>query len=335
MDGQERIRAIALLSGGLDSLLASRIVLDLGIDVIGLHFTSPMCNAVKDDDGNRALRAGRELGIRVIVKDKGEEYVDVIRNPRHGYGKNMNPCIDCRIYMLRLTRQAMRAEGASFIITGEVVGQRPMSQRRETIRMIEKESGLDGLILRPLSAKLLPATDAERQGIVAREKLLSVSGRSRRRQYELVEQYGLKQFSCPAGGCLLTDPIYAGKLRDFFDHETDYGVRDIGLLRIGRHFRFADRRFVLGRNQEENEYLEACRLPDYALFRPYGFKGPSGVAKGEPNEKMLQFVAALLQSYGKNPGSPVAFDVVNGHTMRCTVGAMGIDVDQYRIKENS
>lgn len=190
-----KTKAISLLSGGLDSLLASRIVMNLGIDVIGLHFTSPLCNAIKDDDGRKAIRAGRELGIRVLVRDKGDEYLEVVRNPRHGYGKNMNPCIDCRIYMLRLTSRIMAEEGASFIITGEVLGQRPMSQRKATMNIIENESGLKGLILRPLSAKLFPPTIPEVEGTVDREKLFDVRGRSRMRQYAMTREYGLREYA--------------------------------------------------------------------------------------------------------------------------------------------
>ncbi len=326
-------RAISLLSGGLDSLLASRIVLDLGVEVIGLHFTSPLCNAVKDDDGRRAFRAARELAIRVIVRDKGEEYLDIIRHPKYGYGKNMNPCIDCRIYMLGLTRRVMEEEGASFVVTGEVIGQRPMSQRRETIRLIEKASGLDGLILRPLSARLLPPTLPEREGIVDRERLFDVSGRSRHRQYELVKDYGLKEFSCPAGGCLLTDPIFSRKLKDFLEQESAYDLRDIGLLRVGRHFRFAERRFIFGRNREENEYLERVWADPYRLVRPLGFKGPSGLVRGEMDEGTLGFVAALLGFYGKESGTPIVFEVLDGERREYAIEPAEADVEQYRIRE--
>jgi tRNA U34 2-thiouridine synthase MnmA/TrmU len=328
-------RAISLLSGGLDSLLASRIVLDLGVELVGLHFVSPACNAIKDDDGHRAIKAGKELGIRVLVRDKGEEYLDIIKNPDHGYGRNMNPCIDCRIYMLKMAGQIMAAEDASFLVTGEVIGQRPMSQRRETISEIEKKSGLYGLILRPLSAKLLPITIPEREGVVEREKLLDVSGRSRKRQYELIRQYELKEFSCPAGGCLLTDPIFAGKLKDLFEHERFHSLRDIGLLRVGRHFRFNEKRVILGRNQEENDYLETFCSPPYSYVRPLNLKGPSGLLRGETDSETLQFVAALMRFYGKGSGTTIILEVLNGSRREYPVEPAEIDADRYRIKETS
>jgi tRNA-uridine 2-sulfurtransferase len=324
-------RAISLMSGGLDSLLASRIMGDLGIEVVGLHFTSPLCNAPKDDDGHKALRAGRELGIRVIVKDKGDEYLDVIRNPRHGYGKNMNPCIDCRIYMLRLTRRIMEGEDASFIVTGEVLGQRPMSQRKATMDMIEKESGLKGLILRPLSAKLFPPTLPEAEGIVDRERLFDVSGRSRTRQYEMTREYGLKEYAAPGGGCLLTDPIFSRKFRDFIERGEALDMRDLGLLRLGRHFHFRGRRVIFGRNKEENDYLEGFLSPPYRLIEPRGFKGPLGVTKGEIDAELLPFIAAVLACYGRGAERPVGFEVLDGETKAYAVEPAHVDIEQYRI----
>lgn len=326
-------KAISLLSGGLDSLLASRIVLDQGIEVVGLHFTSPLCNAIKDDRGERALRAGTELGIRVIVRDKGDEYVDVVRKPKHGYGRNMNPCIDCRIYMLKVTRHVMGEENASFVVTGEVLGQRPMSQRRETIGLIEKESGLEGLIARPLSAKLFPPTLAEREGILDRDGLFDISGRSRHSQYRLTRNYGLKEYACPAGGCLLTDSAFSHKLRDLFDHDKGFSMSDIGLLRMGRHFRINGKRLVLGRNREENEYLETSWAPPYNLILPNGFKGPSGLIKGEPDEATLPIIASIMAFYGKNRTSPIRLDLRQAGTMTRVVEPANIDPEQFRIKE--
>jgi hypothetical protein len=326
-------KAISLLSGGLDSLLASRITLEQGVEVVGVHFTSPLCNGIKEDEGERARRTGAELGIRVLVRDKGEEYLNLVRNPKHGYGKHMNPCIDCRIYMLKLTHRLMLEEGAAFIVTGEVLGQRPMSQRRETMRLIEKESGLEGLIVRPLSAMLFPPTLPEKEGVLDRTKLFAVSGRSRRRQYELIERYGLSQFSSPAGGCLLADPIFARKLRDLFDCGEPFSMRDVGLLRLGRHFRFQGRRLVFGRNKEENDYLEAYWSPPYLLVRPEGFKGPCALVEGGADEGVLKFIAAILAFYGKHQASPVHFDVYDGKVTHCAVERTEIDPEKYRSKE--
>lgn len=326
-----KAKAISLLSGGLDSLLASRIMIDLGIEVVGLHFTSPLCNAIKDDDGHRALRAGKELGIEVIVRDKGEDYLDIIRNPRHGYGKNMNPCIDCRIYMLQLTRHIMDEEGASFVITGEVLGQRPMSQRSATIHLIENESGLKGRILRPLSAKLFPPTIPETEGVVDRTRLFDLGGRSRTRQYEMTREYGLREYAPPGGGCLLTDRIYSRKLRDLLDHDRGFDMTEIGLLRLGRHFRLQGKRFVFGRNKEENDYLEEFLAPPYRLIQPKDFRGPSGIVKGEIDAEVLPLVAGILAAYSKESPRPVVFEVRDAKTREYALQPADVDVSQYLI----
>lgn len=325
-------KAISLLSGGLDSLLAARMVLDQEIEVVGLHFTSPLCNSIEQDKAERALKAGAELGIRTIVQDKGDKYLHLVRNPKHGYGKNMNPCIDCRIYMLHLTRRVMESEGASFLVTGEVLGQRPMSQRKETIRLIEKESGLGGLILRPLSAKLFPVTLPEEKGIIDREKLGAISGRSRHSQYLLVTRYGLKEFSGPAGGCLLTDPIFSSKLRELFAEEETCSMKDASLLRLGRHFRFNGVKLVLGRNREENEYLQSFWAPPYRLVYPADFRGPVGITKGDPDETTREIIGNIISFYGKSSASPVVLDVYDGRVTRYTVEKTDIDPEKFRIK---
>ncbi len=326
-------KAVSLLSGGLDSLLATKMIIDQDIEVLGLHFTSPICNSIRDDAGDRARMAGAELGIEVMIQDKGEEYLQVVKNPKHGYGKNINPCIDCRIYMLGLTRKIMREENASFIVTGEVLGQRPMSQRRETIHQIEKESCLEGFIIRPLSAHLFAPTLPEAAGIVAREKLLGISGRSRTTQYELVARYGLKHFSRPGGGCLLTDPIYARKLKGALRRNPDCLMEDVSLLRMGRHFHIEGNTLVLGRNQEENEYLESHCRPPYSLLRPKGFKGPSGMIKGEPDERTITTAARIIAFYAKKTTSPVTIETGNGTTVQHAIEWAAINPEQYGIEE--
>jgi tRNA U34 2-thiouridine synthase MnmA/TrmU len=322
-------KAVSLLSGGLDSLLATKIIIDQDIEVLGVHFTSPLCNSIKDDAGQRAAMAGAELGIDVFIRDKGDAYLDVIKNPRHGYGKNMNPCIDCRIYMLGLTRKLMLEEDASFIITGEVLGQRPMSQRRETIHQIERESGLEGLILRPLSARFFTPTLPETEGIVEREQLLGISGRSRTAQYELVARYGLTHFSRPGGGCLLTDPIYARKLKGALRRNPDCSMEDVRLLRMGRHFRIDESMLVIGRNQEENEYLESHCRPPYSLLRPRGFKGPSGMIKGEADARTITTAAHIIAFYAKKTTSPVTIEAWNGTTVQHEVEWAPINPEEY------
>jgi tRNA-uridine 2-sulfurtransferase len=323
-------KAVTLLSGGLDSLLAAKAVLEQGIEVVGLHFTSPLCNNIEGDRAESARRAAAELGIPMVLQDKGEAYLQLVKKPKHGYGKNMNPCIDCRIYMLKLTYEVMMREEASFIVTGEVLGQRPMSQRRDTMALIEKESELHGLIVRPLSAKLFPPTLPETEGILDREKLFAISGRSRQAQFALAEQYGLKEYACPAGGCLLTDPIFSQKLKELFTREENCSMTDISLLRLGRHFRVGEGKLILGRNKEENEYLESSWTPPYRLVYP-DFKGPWGVVKGDMDDRTRGIVGNLIALYAKSKVSPIVFEAFDGKATRFSVEKSEIDPESYRI----
>ncbi|MGD8329677.1 MAG: thiamine biosynthesis protein [Acidobacteriota bacterium] len=266
----EQIRALGLLSGGLDSTLAARVMQEQGIEVLGLHFSTGFCLADRHRIlGNRsnpdrpyrneALRAGADLQVPIEIIDIKDEYLPkVVLNPKHGYGSGMNPCIDCRIFMLQKTKAIMEERGFHFVFTGEVLGQRPMSQRRPPLNDVEKESGLEGLLLRPLSAKLLPATLPEQHGWVDRERLYDISGRSRKRQMELAEELGIIDYPQPAGGCcFLPDENYARKLKDFLAHHgTDVSPDDMMLLKVGRHFRLSGAvKAVVGRDEGENAYL--------------------------------------------------------------------------------
>jgi tRNA-uridine 2-sulfurtransferase len=304
-------KAISLMSGGLDSTVATKLVIEQGIEVLGLHFTSPFASRRERERGLQVKRTAIELGIRLLTKDKGPDYMDVLLHPRYGYGKNMNPCIDCRIFMLRKTKTIMEEEGAGFLITGEVLGQRPMSQQRRTIELIEKQSGMAGLIVRPLSAKLFPPSLPEEEGILDRARLLGVAGRGRSVQYSLVATYSLKEFSSPGGGCLLTDRIFALKLRELLAHDPDFSASDIDLLSLGRHFRLpGGDKFVLGRNEAENRQLQVFRPPSYVLFYPSGFTGPTGVLKGRPTEESLKLAAGVMAHFGKftAPSVPIVVD---------------------------
>lgn len=323
-----------MLSGGLDSLIATKIIVEQGIDVEALHFTSPFCTCSKGGKGCgiQAVRTASELGIEVKVRTKGLEYLEIVKKPRHGYGRAMNPCIDCRIFMLKNARQFMDEIGASFIVTGEVLGQRPMSQRMETLRLIEQESGLEGLIVRPLSAKHFLPTLPEQEGIVYREKLLGIAGRSRKGQYEFVHSRELTEFSCPGGGCLLTDPIFARKLKDMFDHQPDYTMRDIALLKIGRHFRLGKAtKVILGKNQEENNRLTAFHEPPSLLLTPIGFKGPVGLMIGTMHDDIMRYAVNLMAFYGKCSASPVTVKSNNGTDTTHVVERQRVDVDGLRI----
>jgi tRNA U34 2-thiouridine synthase MnmA/TrmU len=299
-------KAVALISGGLDSILAARIMMDQGFDIIGLYGTSAFSKSYGAEYDTHAARVSRAVGIELRIMDLGQEYIDLIRHPRHGYGKNINPCIDCKIFMLRKARAVMDEVAASFVVTGEVLGQRPMSQRRDTLYLIERDSGMKGMIMRPLSAKLLPPTRAEQEGIVDREKLLGISGRSRTVQLQLAERYGIEGFSTPAGGCLLTDKNFSEKLRDLFTDKQQVTPGDIRLLTVGRHFRLdAGLKVVVGRNNRENKVLISLAPHGYHLFMPHGFPGPVALLEGAPTQEIRQAVGRLIITYSKQtPGKP-------------------------------
>jgi len=293
-------KALALLSGGLDSTLAVKVILDQGIAVEALNFTSPFCTCTGKNAGckSEAVRVAQEFNIPIKVIHKGLDYLEVVRNPVHGYGKGVNPCIDCRIYLLKKAKEYMVESGADFVITGEVLGQRPMSQRRDTLRIIERESGLEGLLLRPLSAQHFPATIPETEGWVDRSKLLAIAGRSRKQQFELAAELDVKNYPCPAGGCMLTETTFAPKVRDIFNHSDDLNLRDFRLLKVGRHFRIGPRTKVLvGRDEAENSTLENALQPGETLLRWQDGSSPTGVITGLQDETLQQTAARILLRY--------------------------------------
>lgn len=298
------MKAIALLSGGLDSTLAARMVLDQGIDLEALNFMTLFCTCT--NKGSTCLasqKAVETLGIFLKVFNVSEEYLDVVRHPRYGYGRNMNPCIDCRIFMLKKTKAYMEESGASFIVTGEVLGQRPMSQRRDAMRLIEREAGLEGFILRPLSAQFLPATLPEREGWIDREKLLNIQGRSRKPQIKLAEQFGIQDYPCPAGGCLLTDPGFATRLKDLMLHDLDFSLNDVHLLKMGRHLRLSPKlKLVIGRNEEENQKIRTFAKDRDVLLKVSNHPGPLSLLRGEVDEGEMEKAASITARYSKAKG---------------------------------
>lgn len=293
-------KAIALLSGGLDSTLAVKMMLDMGIDVEALNFTSPFCTCTGKNAGckSEAVRVAQEFNIPIKVVHKGLDYLEIVRNPRHGYGKGVNPCVDCRIYLLRKAKEYMLESGADFVITGEVLGQRPMSQRRDTLRVIERESGLEGLLLRPLSARHFESTVPEKEGWVDREKLLAIKGRSRKELFELADDLDVTNYPCPAGGCLLTELSFVPKIKDIFDHCEELNLRDFRLLKIGRHLRIGQRsKVIIGRNEADNNLLETIRQPEEAALTWLEGNTPVGIVIGEQSDDLYRLAAGLLLRY--------------------------------------
>jgi tRNA-uridine 2-sulfurtransferase len=285
-------RAIGLLSGGLDSMLAARLMTDQDIEVLGMAFVTPFFGPEK------ARQAAEQLRLPLQVLDITQPHWAMLRRPRYGYGKGLNPCIDCHALMLHEAGKLRESLGADFLFTGEVLGQRPFSQTKPSLRAVEKASGCLDLILRPLSARLLPETRPEREGLVDRTRLLDISGRSRKRQMALAETYGLKNYPSPAGGCLLTDPIFSRRLKELLAHSPEPELREIELLKTGRHFRLHPRlKIIIGRNKKENEAIEALAETQDLMTRCLGFPGPVVLALGSSTVEDGGKAAELAAAY--------------------------------------
>lgn len=289
-------KAIALLSGGLDSILAVKVILEQEVSIEAVYFSSVFHGNQKDSVPIESL-AGM-LGVPVKIFDISAELFEIVKNPRHGYGSNMNPCIDCHAFMFKKAGEYMKKSGASFLVTGEVLGERPMSQRKDALRIVGKDSGLEGLILRPLSAKLLEPTVPEKNGWVDREKLLAIEGRSRKPQIELARQYGIRKYPTPAGGCLLTDKSFSERLKDFLRRGQDFSVSGINILKIGRHFRITKEAIlVVGRDKEENSKLLKLAVEGDIFFYPVKTRGPVALGKGKFSEVDILTTSGIIARY--------------------------------------
>ncbi|MEE8391542.1 MAG: 7-cyano-7-deazaguanine synthase [Anaerolineae bacterium] len=299
-------KAIALLSGGLDSTLALRLILDQGIEVEALNFVTPFCNCNRGGEGCAAKHVADALDVPCKTIAVTDEFFRVIKNPRYGYGSGMNPCLDCRILMFSRARERMEEIGAAFVFTGEVLGQRPMSQHRRAMRTIERESGLTGRLLRPLSAQLLEPTIPEEEGLVDREKLLALQGRSRRPQMTLAEEHSITDYPCPAGGCLLTDISFAQRMRDLIRFRPDFCLNDVNLLKVGRHFRLSPGvKVVVGRNEEENHRLQHLARQGDLLFEVKNYGSPITLLRGKADEGESVLAAAITARYSDAEGDVV------------------------------
>lgn len=308
------LKAIGLISGGLDSALAAGLLKEMGVELHGLNFSTGFCKvdhrrAINDprEDPERlrnpALRVGAMLGFPVEILDVATAYLEVVRNPRYGYGANVNPCIDCRIFMLHRAREVMEEEGADLVFTGEVLGQRPMSQYRKALDTVERDTGLEGRLLRPLSARFLEPTLPERDGRLDRRRLLSIQGKSRRPQIALARQLGINEYEQPSGGCcFLADPNYARRFRDLVNSAGTVAItsEDTTLLKVGRHFRVSPTvKLVTGRNEGESGYLERFARGRWTLT-PVGRAGTFALGLGEPDQAQFQVMAGIVARYSRH-----------------------------------
>jgi len=301
----KQTKALALFSGGLDSTLACRVVSAQGIKVVAVKFVTPFFGyeLLKKRD-EYASRIKKTSGIAVILRDVTTPYLEMLQDPPHGYGKHFNPCIDCKIFMLREAKKMMFEIGASFLITGEVVGQRPMSQRRDTLRTIELESSCEDILVRPLCAKNLAPTRAELNGLVDRDRLLDFNGRNRRPQMQLAADFDITDYPSPAGGCILADPILSMRIRNYYEEHDIIIPEDILIMLLGRQFRFPSGGWVVvGRNEKENLKIEALRQPGDWLLQPYDFPGPTVILRYSQNDNELQLAASILVRYAKKAES--------------------------------
>lgn len=287
-------KGLGLLSGGLDSILAALTLRRQGVEIACVAFVTPFFGA------DKALKTAQALDFPLRVEDIGEVHLEMLKAPRYGYGKNMNPCIDCHALMFRLAGRMMEEEGYDFLFSGEVLGQRPMSQNLSALRAVANYSGYPERVLRPLSARLLPITSMEEAGLVDRERLLDIQGRSRRRQQELAAAWGVTDYPASGGGCLLTESSFSGRLRDLFAHRPQADVTDVELLKVGRQFRLSPQaQLAVGRNQSDNEAIKQLVRPSDILIRADNFSGPLGLVSGDAGAEELAAAGAIIATYGK------------------------------------
>lgn len=296
-------KAIVLFSGGLDSILATKMMLEQGVDVIAVNFSAKLCMCgCKKTGESPAQSAAGMLKVPLKTIDITDDFIEIIKNPRYGHGANMNPCIDCKIYMLKYAKAMMEEAGASFLVTGEVLGERPMSQRKDALNLIEKRADVKGILLRPLTAKNLEPTKPELEGIVDREMLLDIKGRSRKSQMALAEKFGITKYPNPAGGCLLTDPGFAKRIRDAIAH-NEFSAENIAILSVGRLFRLSDKvRLVVGRDDYENSILLSLAKSDDTVFKLKDHQGPISVLIGVRDDGLVKQAAGIAAYHTKFRG---------------------------------
>ena len=342
----KKIKALALFSGGLDSILATRLVMAQGIEVLAVQFVTPFFNydILADVEGHKALML-KKYGINVRVEDISEGYLKLLHNPEHGFGKNFNPCIDCKIMMFRRAKVLLEECGASFLISGEVLGQRPMSQRRDTMNVIERDSETRSLLLRPLCAQLMKETEPELKGWVDRSKLMKMSGRGRSAQIALAKEYGISDYPSPAGGCILADPILSRRIKQLYSDQSileaaQVNVLDVRVLLVGRQLLLPGGGWlILGRDEQDNGRLEKLAQPEDAMLRMEDWPGPTAILKkndqyeDEATKKRdLDIAAALVVRYGRKLPEDVGTRDVTCFTAtgKSIIAAAPMEGDVYR-----
>jgi tRNA-uridine 2-sulfurtransferase len=330
MSKARAIRALGLCSGGLDSILSALVLREQGIDVHWVAFETPFFSSAK------ARKASENTGVPLMVREITAAYMQMMKSPSIRYGKNMNPCMDCHTLMFRLAGEIMTEQGIDFLFSGEVLGQRPMSQNRSSLRYVEKHSGYDGYIVRPLSARCLPETMVEQKGMVDRQRLLDISGRSRKPQLALARRFGVTDFPAPAGGCLLTDKIFSRRLRDLLDHQERTTQKDLALLKVGRHLRLDPKtKIVVGRTHQDNEQISRHIDPQTDMvLKVDQHPGPLVVIPGGGSDPQVMLAAGICVGYSKAPNNAPASVTVQVGVHRRQVVVLGIppaDCQRYMI----
>ncbi len=293
---------LGLISGGLDSLIATLMLKLQDIEIVGLNFKSPFCNcdkALKNSECGLNLYY-EKLGITTYYQYKKEDYLKIIRSPIFGYGRNLNPCIDCRIYILKKAKKFAEKIKADFIFTGEVLNQRPKSQNKRALKIIEREAGLKGKLLRPLSALLLEPTILEKQGYIDRSKLFGINGRSRKIQLEIAQKYGLLNSYYACGGCLLTDKGFSNRMKDCIKYHENLNMKDVNILKYGRHFRYNQSKIIVGRNELENKLLLQLKYTNDLIMQAENVTGPITIIQGKRDNEVMKFAAELTLRYSDN-----------------------------------
>jgi tRNA-specific 2-thiouridylase len=331
----EKPKAVVMLSGGLDSTLALALTKKLGFEPVALSLKTPFCNF---DCGGGACAGdvsdvARKQGVRWVVKELGQEYIEMVRKPKFGRGSGMNPCIDCRVMMFKEGKKLMDDIGADLLVTGEVLGQRPMSQNMRAMEIIERESGLEGRILRPLSASSMKPSVLQRLDPAARSNLLHISGRSRRQQIELAKSLGIQNYPNSGGGCILTEKAYSRRLRDLFEHMKDVDARDIELLKLGRHFRLSPTcKFVVGRNMVENREIELLARDSELLVIARDYVGPTCLLQGG-GEPYWDLAASICVRYSDAPKDNPTFVSFMDSGEKLVQERLALALEEAKVKE--